>query len=78
MGRLLTRGGVSAHFMIAYDDALSRCRAEMAIGEDKGRQLQLRMAGEEVRVDGSAPDGGYLDLLRATYGNSVSESDHRI
>lgn len=60
--RLLTRGGVSAHFLVAYDAQLTRCRAE------GGAPLQTRTVGEEVRVDGSAPDGGYLELLRATYG----------
>ena len=61
--RLLTRGGVSAHFMVAYDAELSRCRAA-------GDQLQLKTAGEAERVDSSAPDGGYLDLLRATWGET--------
>ena len=61
--RLLRRGGVSAHFMTSYDTELSRCRA--AVGEQQ--KVPLTSAGEEVRVDLSAPDGGYLDLLRATW-----------
>lgn len=58
--RLLTRGGVAAHYMTAYDAALCRCLAA-------GRVLRV----EEVSgAQGALPDEPeYLDLLRATWGD---------
>ncbi len=76
--RLLTRGGVSAHYMTSYDEALCRCMVTGAALQvhDQVEELSAHQdeAGRPLSTRVLEEPGGYLALLAATWGSPDPDS----